>query len=219
MAEEKHIDKDFLAKLRAADARIRIVDCDYSRVKEISRKWFNRNKMIRCQAGTPIYAFLFGLEQCKNNKIIRSDCDILFFNNGFMDQLNTDDHPDIVQLPRLNDEPIEFSTRQFFIQKQNIEKKLPLAPFKLDLIRRLHRYVNNRSSYLALEQMIQLNIEKGKLTFEKYSTRLGYTMHVSKRQEFADKDIAFVEQLFRSGKIPVLQLAYNHDYQKELWDE
>ena len=86
----------YLEKLKTTDTRIKIINCDYSQVKSISRKWFNQPEVIRCQDGTPIFAFLFGIEQCKNEKIIRSDCDMFFYENGFLDAIHQDQETDIM---------------------------------------------------------------------------------------------------------------------------
>ncbi|HZV69762.1 MAG TPA: hypothetical protein VFG10_09465 [Saprospiraceae bacterium] len=211
------INDAYISRIQALDYRIRFIKCDYSEVKVISPKWFNKKNINRCQAGTPIFAFLFGIEHCKNEKIIRSDCDILFFDKGFIDRLWNDNNHEMIQLPRLNNTWNSFSSRSFYIDRRKMEMKLPLTAYKLNLIRQLHRFLKKRPPYLALEQMLDAAIRKDKFNFEKCSTASGYTMHIAKREEFRNIIIHEVERKFRQGFIPPQQLNYNHDYKEEAW--
>jgi hypothetical protein len=210
-------DEQFLLRLKSLDKRIKIFNCDYTRVDEISIKWFGRPSINRCQAGTPIFAFLFGIENCNSDCIIRSDCDIFFYNNGFLEQLLRNKSADLIQLPMLNDDLIPFSSRSFYIDRTRVEARLPLKAYRLDLLRRLHRFMKNRSSYMALEQIFQLNIDNDKIHVERQTTRWGYSMHISKREYFTEPYIHDVERSFRLGQVPEAQLRYKHDFHRELW--
>jgi hypothetical protein len=212
------IDDDYISSLKLMDDRVKIVDCDYSRVKEVGRKWFNHSYVNRCQGGTPIFAFIYGIEVCKNDYIVRSDCDILFLDQGFIKELLADKKYDIVQLPRLNNSPISFSSRVFFINRSAVELKLPLKLYRLDILRQVHRQLLGRTTFLAFEQIVELNIFNKKLSVNYQTTNVGRTMHIPKREDFGNGSIRKVVEKFISGNIPEKQLQHNHDYQKELWE-
>ncbi len=196
---------------------VRFIDLDYSQLEQVSSKWFGQGNVNRCQNGTPIFAFIYGIEKCKNELIIRSDCDILFLDRGFIQQtINLSEEWDLIQLPFLNDTRIPFSTRSFFLNRIKMQQVLPFTPYKLDFIRRVHRFINGRSSFLALEQMLEKEIDKGKIQLKELNTQFGYTMHVPTREDF--NGIETVLNRFYTGQIPLAQLRNKHDYISSLWN-
>ncbi len=197
-------------------SKVKIVKVDYTVLDNVSEKWFGEKGVNRCQNGTPIFAFLYGIEQCKNDMIIRSDCDILFYDKGFLDELRRFENDyDIIQLPFLNNDIIPFSTRAFFINRQRMNAIVPLRAHKLDIVRRLHRFIFRRESYLALEQILDKEIEHFKIKFHALNTEKGYTMHIPRRDEFPA--LAPIIKRFSKGDIPKDQLLVKHDYHLKCW--
>lgn len=200
------------------DDRIRIIDLDYQKVEQISQKWFNLDKVIRCQAGTPIFAFLYAIEMAQYPLVIRADCDVIFHNKKIVEKLLQEaQYYDLIQFPFLNDDIIPFSTRAFFINKDRIARILPIDMARLDILRQIHRIFIGRNHYLALEQIIETNIKKNVLKSFTMSSEFGYTMHISKRSDFIDADIDTIIVSFNNGIIPHKQLLTQHDFFKKYW--
>jgi hypothetical protein len=200
------------------DPKLKFIDLDYNRLDEISLKWFGRKGINKCQDGTPIFAFLFGIENCKLPYILRSDCDVLFRNKGFIQEsFNLLPHYDLLQTPFMNDLAIPFSTRSFFINRDRVEKKLPMKVLQLDLLRSWHRRLLNRPPYMALEQMFEYNILKEHLNCFKFSTKTGLSMHIPFRRDF--DDIEQVVTAFLADDIPTGQFSEQHNYKREYWDQ
>lgn len=219
-SNKKHtpLSGQLIAELSGLDKRIRFAELDYSQVKDISRKWFAQDSIIRCQAGTPIFAFLYGLEISQSPRVFRSDCDMLFNDKGFIDKINeAEESIDLIQPPFLRDMPGEFSSRAFFVNRQAIERKLPLQPAKLGFLRQLHRRYHQRPVFMALEQIFEHNIQRNNLNCVKQTTALGHTMHLPKREDFHDANIEEIISRFNSGIIPAAQLAKAHDFAVSCW--
>ena len=211
------LDPDAL-QLKLDDSRLRFVDLNLKALNAVSEKWFNVPGVLRCQAGTPIFAFLYGIEICTSPFILRTDCDIFFLDQGFVSKaLSLLPDYDLVQPPFLNNDRIPFSTRSFFINRDRISRKLPIKLLRLDLFRQFHRRLHHRPTWMALEQIMDWNIENGKLDLFRCDISLGYTMHVSKRSDF--DDIETVIESFLEGNLPEKQLLDQHNYIPGHWHE
>lgn len=213
--DSKQISLEYITR-KYTSTVVRFMDLDYSKLDEVSFRWFGRNGVNRCQNGTPIFAFLFGIEQCRNQHIIRSDCDILFYDKGFINAVvSFSSNYDVVQLPFLNNKSIPFSTRCFYINKNRIFDLVPISLIKLDAFRRIHRWIMGRSSFLALEQILDASMKKGVIKCHSLDTSYGYTMHIPKRSDF--DNIEYVLDYFFKGQIPSSQLEVKHDYNIAFW--
>lgn len=200
------------------DFQIRLIELDYSKIDEISEKWFGVKGVNRCQAGTPIFAFLYGIEQCQHSNIIRSDCDILYCNLGMIDEIQRLSKKfDLIQFPFLNDGSIAFSTRSFYINRERVYRKLPLKLHKLDFLRTIKRAYSGKPNWLALEQILDAEILMDHLQLHVVQTSKGYTMHIPSRGDFVG--LQPIAERFVLGKIPERQLKIQHDYKQTLWSE
>jgi hypothetical protein len=198
------------------DSRVRFVDLDYNQAEAISAKWFGVRDVNRCQAGTPIFAFLFAIEQADYPWIIKCDCDIFFADNGMINYIQQYlSSYDLVQLPMLNADPLPFSTRAFVINRETLIPKLPIYPARLDLVRGLIRQMKGRSTYLALEQILHYNINSGKLKQVRMNNETGYSIHIGRRQDFLH--IEPVLEKFKHRNIPASQLNEVHDFVSAHW--
>jgi len=206
--------EDILLELK--DPRIRFENLDYSKVTAISSKWFSKRNVIRCQAGTPIFAFLYGIEICKLPYIVRSDCDILFSDSGFIEKAK---HLlpsfDLLQMPFLNNDLVAFSSRCFYVNMKNLERKLPLKISRLDPIRQLHRMLKLLPTYMALEQTLERNIQMGIISCYRFTTEDGYSMHIPYRKDF--DNLESIADRFIKGQIPSEQLSLQHDFSRAYW--
>lgn len=204
------------------DSRIKFIATDYTQLDVVSRKYFGIPGINRCQGGTPIFAFLYGLEQAKNDHIIRADCDMIFYDNGFItDAINRLPNYHFIIPPyifRAKETDEFFTTRCFFMNRRTIHEVLPFIPRRLDLLRSLHRKILRRSSFLALEQMIEFNIEKyQKIKIFHQDVHLGNTMHVCTREEFSIPEIESIISSFIEGKIPKGQYLEGVNFEKSFW--
>ena len=213
---------DDLLKL---DPRIRITNLDYKVTKEISGKWFKKNaNPIRCQMGTPIYAFIYAIEETISDIVLKVDCDMVFYNNGFIEKLSNNElikEWDIIEISRTGSTRIQdykFSTRAFFLNKNSFYKKLPIPAYKLDFIRQFHRKLINRSDYLALEQMIQIEIEKKNIQRSFLDKNLGCCMHICTQEEMQLAEINLIIEMFGKGIIPENQLNDTENFSYKLWE-
>src|SRR5215813_10309696 len=60
-----------------------LLDTSASARRDVFGKWFGTDDVaLRCAAGTPIYAFLFGIEQASAPFRLHVDSDMLFFDPG-----------------------------------------------------------------------------------------------------------------------------------------
>lgn len=205
---------DILLELK--DPRVRFENLDYSNVATVSSKWFSKRNVVRCQAGTPIFAFLYGIEICKLPYIVRSDCDILFSDSGFIEKAKyLLPSYDLLQMPFLNNHLVSFSSRCFYVNMSNMERKLPLKISKLDPIRQLHRMLKLLPTYMALEQTLERNIQMGIISCYRFTTGDGYSMHVPYRKDF--DDLEHIADRFIKGQIPSEQFNLQHDFNRVYW--
>jgi len=208
------------------DSRIRITNLYYDNTNDILIKWFHKkDNPIRCQAGTPIYAFIYAIDKAKSEFVFKVDCDMVFYDNGFVDKLidkkfiNNYDFIEVSKTGSINISESNFSTRAFLINKKVFYQKLPIKAHKLDLIRQLHRKITRRSVYLALEQMLQIEIEK--LRFKKFTLppELGYSMHIATLTEMNLSAIGKVIEKFGNGIIPKSQILDSENFCCDYWEE
>ena len=152
-----------LESWRKKDSRITLHPLDSQNVNDSCRHWFIKGKPLRCQAGTPISAFTCAIDVATSPLILRCDCDMLFYDNGWVNaaaELLESGRADLVEPPRLGvdsaENNLEVSTRAFMLHRPSFENLLPIMPHKLDLPRRMHRWLHGRPPWLALEQMLDV---------------------------------------------------------------
>lgn len=214
----------YFDEIISLDNRIKIIDLDYNNSSKILDKWFRGNeKPIRCQAGTPIYAFIYAIEKTKSDLVLKVDCDIVFFDSGFVAKTINEklaDEYDLIEIAKtglMRDKVYDFSTRAFFVKKSRLFRKLPITAHKLDLLRQVHRKILKRSVYLALEQMIQKEIENNILKRMILSQESGYCMHICTEEEMHLAEINLIIEMFGKGIIPEDQLKGSENFSYNFW--
>lgn len=218
--EEEDIDNT-LAQLQKLDQRVIACDLDYSRLADISKYWFKNGAPIRCQAGTPIFAFIYALQLAESQYVLKLDCDMLFCNNGFPDQAIASlqgERLALVEPARLyHTEDEKFSTRAYLLDIDALKRHLPINAHKLDYLRRIHRRIQAKPDYLALEQMLQKEIALGALSKIVLPQDCGFSMHVPRREQFLEDNIDSVIRRVELGQVPIGQLVTSWDYSREHW--
>jgi len=155
-------------------------------MQDMLKKWFKNATPIRCQAGTPIAAFIQAVEETDGELVLRCDCDMLFFDNGWLkiaQELLEEGAFDLIEPPRFgvtkNKQEISISTRAFLLRPSDFKKNcLPMKAHRLDFLRWIHRYIHSRPTYLPLEQMFTLEKIKGNLGHCILNNQLGYSLHI-----------------------------------------
>jgi hypothetical protein len=212
---------DELVKLRALDGRVTICDLDYKKLEDVSKIWFKSGRPIRCQAGTPIFAFTYALSLAKAQCVLKLDCDMLFYDNGFSGQaisMIESNEYDFVEPPRLFlGADSDFSTRAYFVNCEGLIRQLPIVAHKLDFVRRIHRRFKGKPPYLALEKMLQKEILAKTLSGAILPGDLGFSMHVPRAEQFRERTIDSVIQLVEAGSVSLVQEKESWDYSEELW--
>ena len=218
-----------LRRLELLDSRIRIVEAvtpNEPRAKELSSRWFKYGTPFRCQAGTPILAFIQAIEDASTDLILRCDCDMLFSESGWLCRslmLVDTGEVDLVEPSRLGingvARSLDVSTRAFLLHRTHFrERILPIKPHSLDICRRIHRYLHRRPAWLALEQMLQ--IEKSKATLRHLvlsDERDGFSMHVARRQDFLLTNFSHVVSSVETASIPDAQRRAGWNFTAEAW--
>ena len=212
--------KEAIQSLEVSDARVRFVSLESIKPTALQRRWFGRARPVRCQAGTPILAFIAAIDQARCDIVLRCDSDMLFCENGWLDEAiqSLEEGVDVYEPPHLHlGVEREVSSRAFMIAKQSFYGHLPLRNLRLDVLRVLHRMSKGRPPWLALEQMMTSSVAKGQL-FHKVgrNTDLGFSLHGLKRawigSPWFDEVIRFVE----SGEVPSQQQRC-WDFVPEYW--
>ena len=217
---EEDIDNT-LAQLQELDRKVIVCDLDYSKLADISKRWFKNGAPIRCQAGTPIFAFIYALQLAEPQYVLKLDCDMLFYNNGFPEHAIASlqgERVALVEPSRLYyAEDAKFSTRAYFLDIDALKHQLPINAHKLDYLRRMHRRIQGKPDYLALEQMLQKEIAVGALSKIVLPQEYGLSMHVPRREQFLEGDIDGVIGRVELGQVPTAQRSMSWDYSREHW--
>jgi hypothetical protein len=98
------------------------------------------------------------------------------------------------------------------------EKVLPIEPTRLDPLRRLHRRLNGRPTWLALEQMFEASRRAGKIRYAMLDAHLGCTLHIARREDAALPIMPAICAAMEAGRIPVEQLAHGHNFHPGAWE-
>ncbi len=203
-----------IADLEAGDRRVRHQFFPGAEPPQATaRRWFRRGVPLRCQAGTPILAFARAFDSAAENLVLRADCDMLFVEAGWLDaatKLLRSGAADLVEPPRLGQpersKTVEISTRALMIDRQAFDARcLPLPAHRLDVLRRLHRRLSGRPTWVALEQMFQREKQRGHLRHVVLENSLGYSMHVATRDDVRVEGFAEIVAQFEHRAMPAAQ--------------
>jgi hypothetical protein len=217
----------------AQDSRVKVVPLRSADREAMLSKWFGPRwigqypffsppRPIRCQAGTPIWAFIFAVEVAAGDTVLRTDCDMLFSNSGWLKEaarLLESGNADLVEPRRVGElsDNYQFSTRAFALNKQNFAKRLPISASVLDPARFLHRLALGRPPWLALEQMIQRAHARGRLSATMLPAEFGSSMHVATHQQASLPWFYKVPPLVELGQFPEEQVRQGLNFSPEAW--
>ena len=76
--------QEAIRTLEGADSRVRFVSLSCIEETALQRRWFGKARPVRCQAGTPILAFVAAIDCAKSNIVLRCDSDMLFCERGWL---------------------------------------------------------------------------------------------------------------------------------------
>jgi GT2 family glycosyltransferase len=215
-----------LAALEKLDGRIRVKVLDLANGESTLKKWFGPiDRPIRCQAGTPILAFAQAFEEARGPIILRADCDMLFYEAGWLDEavrLLTIEGYDLIEPGRVGVRPpkegMAISSRALIMNRQVFERRLPLRAHRLDWCRRMHRRCLGRPGWLSFEQILEKERRAGRLRCRTLDAKLGFGLHVSTRQEASLEWFGRVVPYVERGELPVAQMARGPNFVAEAWE-
>jgi hypothetical protein len=197
-----------LSVLKKHDPRVRVLRLSECPSGAVSQKWFGESCPARCQAGTPILAFICALEATHQDWVLRTDSDMLFSEAGWLEAAeHLLDQGLLVEPPRLALETPVVSTRAIMMKRSRFAKFLPIKPWRLSPLRRLHRAVKGRTTWLALEQMLEREKRKGRIKHSILTRTWGFSLHVVRRQYSTEPWFGTVVKMVEAGKVPIEQAA------------
>lgn len=181
-------------------------------LRSLGTTWFGRPSPMRCQAGTPILAFAYAIEASWSAFVLRVDCDTIFSSSAWVEEavhvLQTGE-ADLVEPSRTAEAVAapagQVSSRALLVHRPSLARKLPIAPARLDVMRRVHRFITRRSSWLAFEQMLAAAAAAQVLRHVILPSHLGYRLHVPYRTDFSNPTIRSVIQAVETGRTPARQ--------------
>jgi hypothetical protein len=125
---------------------------------------------------------------------------------------------DLIGPPRLGGESGPISSRAFLLKPKDFAQRcLPLAPCKVDWLRRPVRWLQGRPRWKALEDHFQLAQASGRLRYRSLDCSLGCSIHVVSASETEDPGFARVVQELEAGRIPPAQLQAGWNYEARAW--
>jgi hypothetical protein len=210
--------------LQRLDQRVRSAVLDYSHAAAVSQKWFREPNVLRCQGGTPIFAFIHAIEESSEDIVLRTDSDMLFFDAGWVDRaigLLQSKTVDLVEPPKLGMDIHSYraiSTRSFILNRPAfISKCLPLRPYQLDWARRFHRALNGRPPWLSLEEILMKEKGRGRIRHSLLDSELGFSVHVYSREYAHLDDFEQCVSMIESGSVPAEQVSQGWNLVLEAW--
>ena len=224
-ATEANLEKvrDVLRLLAGEHKRLRWRELDYGSLEKVSRQWWTQGKPVRCQAGSPIFAFSASIMEAKTEFVLRADCDMLFADNGWVDEgyrQLTADECDVVSPPRLGTNPPEFSSRAFLLNWSRFRaRNLPMKLARLDWLRSVQRRVLGRSSVRCFEDTINEQITQGRIRHTVLPVALGSSMHVFRAEDTEAALFPSVVARWEKGEIPRAQIesGWEWNYCRDAW--
>jgi hypothetical protein len=233
-----------LAKVRGRGYKFRQEAISYRSedVQRVFSKWFGNPRVtFRCAGGTPIYAFLYGLDVASYDFRLHLDSDMLIHDPGpaswaqkaievlrmvpeilFVNQrwgIQTAANPAPKELPSFDlgyGQRVSqiFSSRCFLFSRQKLnESFLPIMPKKHPIAKRLIYKIQNRSPYIALEQMISSALSHKGLYRADLDLDWGCNLHAWDKGIFQDRYVNDVLQRIEIGQFPFSHTGqYNLDY-------
>lgn len=214
-----------IERLEKQDARIRHVFFPGQIPPQVTAKqWFQSGIPMRCQGGTPILAFVRAFESASSDLVLRADCDMLFVDHGWVDTaaaMLESNEWDVIEPPRLGQaspsSSLVVSTRAMMVHRPWLRTNcLPMRAHRIGPLRRIHRRLQGRPTWIALEQMVERERDAGRLRHIVLQDSLGYSMHVPTRDDVRLPHFESIVERFERGDVPLNQRAV-WDYVRNEW--
>ena len=203
------------------DRRVRWNRLDYSKLPETSQRWWISGQPVRCQDGTPIFAFAAGFEHVPGRFVLRADCDMLFRDEGWVREgigLLSSGQYDLIAPPRLGDSPLRVSSRAMLFDWPTFSPRfLPMRAARLDWLRRIHRRFHGRPVCLSFEESIMQLVRNGQVRFSVLAPVLGASLHVARVADIAEPGFQQVVEQWENGFVPARQLEHGWDFLPAGW--
>lgn len=215
-----------LDTLMAYDSRIMTAEFRLGdALTPMAKRWFKQGVPVRCQDGTPILAFIHAIEATDSAIVLRADCDMLFHEAGWLaDGIAKlrDNVLDLVEPPHLGGirGPCIISTRALLLSPPRFYQRcLPIVAHRLDLLRQIHRRIRSRPIWLALEQMLTIEMRSGRIRYNILPESTGFSLHIPTRQDAALPWFSEVVHAVEIGAIPDEQLKAGWDFVRSAWSQ
>lgn len=213
--------KSSLDKLLEVDHRFKIKNLDYNKVDQLSLKWFNKKGINRNQSGTPIFAFIYAVENSSQNLVLKTDSDMLYYDNGWIDEsirMLINKETETVSPPRINFRSNKICGASLFINKEFFSARLPIKPIKLSIPRRIHRFIKKREPWLAFSEILEINCKRKKFSHIVIGEEFGYSFHTGLNKFLVDPRFELIKQKALSGEISPKQKNTGWTLELDAWD-
>jgi hypothetical protein len=212
---------EMLDRLVAQYPVIRWNYLDYTQVAAVSRNWWTQGQPVRCQDGSPVFAFAASLLPAQERFVLRADCDMLFHEQGWLDaglKLLAAGQCDLVAPPRLGKTSDRVSSRSLLLDWPAFRRRfLPMPPARLDWMRRMHRKILGRPGWLGFEDSLMALVARGEARHRVMPQELGASMHVVRISEMAEPQFPRVVEFWERGLLPPGQVVHGWDYLATGW--
>jgi hypothetical protein len=184
--------------------------------------WFVGGVPFLCQAGTPLVPFVYGMAHPQRGLVLRTDCDMVFHETGFVDRAAETIESDTADLV----EPYRWcppheslvSTRAFLYAPERLRRRLPLRHATLDVLRSLHRTLQRRPRVLALEQSLTKAKQQGRISHLVLPQAAGWSLHFGRRSDFAVPGIEDIMLSVEAGRMPQAQQHTRGNFDPAAWE-
>ena len=171
---------------------------------QIASKWFSAKRIPhRCQAGTPIYPFVYSMTRATDELVLKVDCDMVFHDKNILlaasELININGY-DLVEPYRWADGMESVSTRAFFFNPiKFIDNCLPMKHARLDPFRSIHRSLKGLPTIMALEATLEKERLKSNIKHCVMKKDFGWSVHIGKRSDFLFQKIEILISQIESG--------------------
>lgn len=163
------------------------------------------------------------IELARNDIALGIDCDMLFHEDGWLEAgiVAVETHDvHIVEPHRLAGGPDdEISTRVMLASRSGLRQNLlPMRAHRVDPLRQLHAMLNGATPSLALEQMLEVERQRGRLRYRQLPEHLGYSLHVARREEAELPLMQDVVAAMEANTVPAAQRQKSCNFIAETWE-
>ena len=218
--------KASLATLKELDARVDFVELKSLKENNMTLGgWFIDDKIPhRCQAGTPIFPFIYAMACLQDKIVLRVDCDMIFYDSGIIQRASEalfERGYDLVEPYRWNSvHNTSLSTRAFLFSPAGFKRScLPLRHLRLGFFRSLHRILKGLPTEMALEQTLEKERSSGKIRHLILGKEDGWSLHVGRRSDFLIPEIEKIISQIEKGQLPTGQELTKGNFDPSLWVE